>query len=102
MTDNRYTCPILMYIQSLIKPKHFWRYSSSYGWVLMELPTVQARPIFSERLIRLECKFWNSRIGIRLKLWCGTKQREQRVKMVNEIDELREQKDVFSNLQTIG
>lgn len=79
ITDNSYTCPLLMFFQSLVKPKQFWRYGSD-GWVLMALDNVRASCIFPRWLIGLEVALWNSKIGIKLRSrW--QQQREFRLRL---------------------
>jgi hypothetical protein len=89
INDHGYTCPLLMWIQSVIKPKQFWRYGSD-GWVLMEMQTVRARSIWSHRTINLEVKFWQSKIGFKIRQWCGHQQREYRLKTEHYIEDLLE------------
>lgn len=90
-----------MYLQSLIKRKQFWRYGAD-GWVLMELPTVRARSIWSKRLILMETRFWQSRLGLKVRIFCGNQQREFRLKWSRKIDELIEAKEITENLTIIG
>jgi hypothetical protein len=89
INDTQYSCPILMFLQSLIKREQFWQYGSD-GWKLMMLPTVCAHSIWSASTVKKECDFWNSRFGIKLRKWCGTQQREYRIKLNNRIDDLLE------------
>ena len=78
LTDHGYTCIMLMWLQSVIKRQQ-WKYGISSGWRLMEGPHSQARCIWPDWLVLLECRLWNSRLGQRAKQWIGTGSREHRL-----------------------
>lgn len=78
MNDHPYTCPLLLTIQGIVK-RQSWSYGCD-GWRLMESPNVEARCMWPDWLILLECRAWNTHIGLRIRQVCGTEDRERRLK----------------------
>lgn len=79
INDNSYTCPVLMKVQGWIR-RQKWSYGCD-GWVLLSRPNVRARCQWPRWMILSECWLWNSRAGIRLRVFCGSnQQRESRLR----------------------
>lgn len=79
LNDNPYTCPVLMVVQGLIR-RQKWHYGCS-GWVLLEQPHARARAMWPGWLVLAEARWWNTWLGVRIRGWCGTQQREYRLRM---------------------
>ena len=77
INDTPYTCVLLMVIQGWLKRQR-WHYCGD-GWVLIESQNCQARYCWPHWLIRAECRWWNSRLGVVIRWACGSQQREYRL-----------------------
>lgn len=78
ISDNPYTCPILMWIQSVLYWQK-WEYGSS-GWVVLSGKNSRATCKWPVWAVMLECSFWNGPIGGRIRGWIGYDTREYRLK----------------------
>ena len=78
INDNPYTCPLLMLFQGWVKWQK-WHYGCD-GWVLIQSPTARARCMWPSWIVLFEHRLWQSFVGIRIRKWCGSQQREYRLK----------------------
>lgn len=81
INDTPYTCPILLVVQGIVK-RQSWSYGCD-GWRLMGGKTYEARCIWPRWMILAECRLWNSWIGLRVRMTCGSQQREYRLRQQN-------------------
>ena len=79
MNDHRYVCPLLMVAQGIIKRQR-WRYGCN-GWSLMQSKYAAASCMWPRWVVEVECKFWNSTMGIKLRARMGSQQREYRINL---------------------
>ncbi len=63
LLNHPYTCPLLMLMQSWLLWQS-WHFDNYDGWRLMKSPRVVALCMFPHWLIKLECRFWGTRVGI--------------------------------------
>jgi hypothetical protein len=82
INDNPYTCPLLMMLQGWIKWQT-WCYGYS-GWVLLSGRHSRATCIFPDWMVLYECRFWNSKLGSKLRGVAGYDQLEYRLKNQND------------------
>jgi len=82
LNDHPYTCPILMYGQSWLKWQK-WHYGCD-GWVVLQSVKARATCMWPDWLVMTEYQFWNSWMGCWVRKWCGTQQREYRLRQQQE------------------
>lgn len=64
--NHPYTCPLLMWLQGIIKGQQ-WVFTQHSGWRLLESPTVVARCLWPNWLIMIEHRLWQRHFF--LKAW---------------------------------